>query len=183
MEKGDPVQLANFQQELRPDELVLEYALGESTSYVLVIDNSEIRVVRLPDRARIEGIVDQYLAEIRARKAATELGQQLYSILLGSIPEYLRKPRLIVVPDGKLNLVPFDALVNNKGDYVLSSHAVTSAPSATVLHLLRSRPERTGMSVPLLAVGDVSYVGEGGTPRLTGALPNCRRLQLEGCTT
>ena len=91
MEKGDPVQLANFQQELRPDELVLEYALGESTSYALVIDDSEIRVVRLPGRGRIEGIVEQYLTEIRARKAATELGQQLYAMLLGSIPEYLAK--------------------------------------------------------------------------------------------
>jgi len=161
MERGQPVQLASLQESLRPDEVVLEYALGEPRSYGLVIDDTEIRVIPLPDRGRIEALVDKYLVEVRSRKAATELAKELHSMLLGSIPEVLRKPRLIVVPDGKLHLVPFDALINEKGEYVLASHIVTNAPSATVFHLLRSQPAGGVTSVPLLAVGDVPYQDKG----------------------
>lgn len=159
MEKGDPVQLARLQESLGPDELVLEYALGEPTSYALVIDRGEVRVVTLPGRNRIEALVDQYVAEVRTRKPAMKLAKELHSLLLGAVPELERKPRLIVVPDGRLHLLSFDSLINDKGDYLLSAHVVATAPSSTVLHLLRSRPEGAGTSLPLLAVGDVSYPG------------------------
>jgi tetratricopeptide (TPR) repeat protein len=157
MEGGQPVQLASLQKSLGPDELVLEYALGELRSHVLVIADTEIQVLSLPDRGRIEALVEKYLAEVRSRKAATESAREFHSVLLGSIPELPRTPRLIVVPDGKLHLVPFDALIDEKGLYVLASHVVTNAPSATVFHLLRSQTASGATSVPLLAVGDVPY--------------------------
>jgi CHAT domain-containing protein len=46
--------------------------------------------------------------------------------------------RLIIVPDGELNLLPFDALCDSEGRYVLESRVVTYAPSATVLYLIRN---------------------------------------------
>lgn len=159
MERGQPVDLPTLQQSLRSDELLLEYTLGEPRSYGLVIGDTEIRVVTLPERGRIETLVEKYLAEVRSRKAATQSAKELYSVLLGSIPERRGKTRLIVVPDGKLHLVPFDALVEESGGYVLANQVVTYAPSATVLHLLRSQPESSTASVPLVAVGDVPYQG------------------------
>ena len=161
MGQGQPIELAKLQQSLRPDELVLEYALGEPRSYCLVIDNKEIRAVALPDRARLEALVDTYLSQVRSKKRATESAKELYLLLLGSIPQDLQRSRLVVVPDGKLHLLPFDALINEKGDYVLASHVVTYAPSVTVLHLLRTQPENITTNLPLLAVGDVPY-GDGG---------------------
>jgi CHAT domain-containing protein len=159
MERGQPVELATLQKNLRPDELLLEYALGEPRSYALVIGDTDIRIITLPERSRIEALVEKYLAEVRSRKAATQSAKELYSVLLGSVAERRQRPRLIVVPDGKLHLVPFDALVDESGGYVLASQVVTYAPSATVLHLLRSQPESSAASVPLVAVGDVPYQG------------------------
>jgi len=43
--QGEPIQLAVLQLNLRQDELILEYALGEPRSYCLVIDKKEIRAV------------------------------------------------------------------------------------------------------------------------------------------
>jgi CHAT domain-containing protein len=43
-----------------------------------------------------------------------------------------------VVPDGKLHLLPFAAVVDS-GQYLLASHLVTVAPSGTVLDILRRR--------------------------------------------
>jgi CHAT domain-containing protein len=61
------------------------------------------------------------------------------------------------MPDGKLHLVPFDALVDENGKYVLESHIVTYAPSATVLHLLRRSHSTDKLAMSFLGVGDVIY--------------------------
>ena len=45
MGQGQPIELAKLQQSLRPDELVLEYALGEPRSHCLVIDSQEIHTL------------------------------------------------------------------------------------------------------------------------------------------
>ena len=140
MKQGKPVELSELQRSLRPDELVLEYALGEPGSHCLVIDNKTIRTIPLTSGSRIESLVDSYLAQVRAKKKTTGVAKELYSILLGTLRPDVSKTRLIVVPDGKLHLLPFDALINEKGDYVLKSHVVSYAPSATVLHLLKSQP-------------------------------------------
>jgi CHAT domain-containing protein/tetratricopeptide (TPR) repeat protein len=157
MERGSPIGLASFQEGLGTDELVVEYALGEPRSHALLIGRTGISAVSLPDRGIIESLVEKYLGAVRSRKAATEVAKELYSMLLGPIRSQQRKPRLIIVPDGKLHLIPFDALVNENDKYVLMSNVVTYAPSSTVLHLLRSRPQDSGTNVPLLAVGDVPY--------------------------
>jgi CHAT domain-containing protein len=105
-------------------------------------------------------LVFSYLAQVRANNKTAVVAKELHSILLGAIHADVSKTRLIVVPDGKLHLLPFDALINEKGDYVLKSHVVTYAPSATVLHLLKTQPANRATNAPLLAIGDVPY-GEG----------------------
>jgi CHAT domain-containing protein len=71
------------------------------------------------------------------------------------IGEYRQKPRLIIVPDGSLNRVPFSALRDDRGELLIRSHEVSYVPSGTALALIRGRPGNTGSS--LLAVGDVAY--------------------------
>jgi len=65
-----------------------------------------------------------------------------------------------VVPDGSLHLVPFDALVDSGGKYVVESHSLTYAPSATGFFLLTTQERRSRtFSHTLLAVGGVPYGG------------------------
>ena len=79
------------------------------------------------------------------------LAQQLFNGLLGGIPEFKENQALIVVPDGKLHMLPFAALADN-GQYVLASHQVTVVPSGTVLHILEQRAQKTGTA-------NLPYVG------------------------
>ncbi len=58
---------------------------------------------------------------------------------------------VIVVPDGKLHLLPFSALSDER-KYVLASHLVTVVPSGTVFHILRHREQN-------LAVQPMPYLG------------------------
>lgn len=73
----------------------------------------------------------------------------------------MQKFRLIVVPDGKLHLLPFDSLTGPDRKYLVYSHLVTYAPSATVLYLLRTSRSAAQASLPFLGVGDVAYDEDG----------------------
>ena len=167
--RGQPIELSKLQQMLRPDELIVEYALASPRSHCLLIDKNEIRAIALPDRDRIEALVDRYLAQVRSKKSAQEPARELYSVLLESLTKDIQARHLIVVPDGKLHLLPFDALIDRRGDYVLARHVVTYSPSATVLHLLRTQPENRATDVPLLAVGDVPYQDGGNLIAASGS--------------
>ncbi len=72
--------------------------------------------------------------------------------------------RLVVVPDGPLHLLPFDALRTADGRYAVERYAVSVAPSAVVVAALRGRPAPPPRPVRLLAFGDPAFAPAGGAP-------------------
>jgi hypothetical protein len=63
----------------------------------------------------------------------------------------------VIIPDGNLHLLPFEALIADRDRYVLESHIVSYAPSANVYHLLKTISPAEVASLPYLGVGDVPY--------------------------
>jgi len=146
-----PVALSELQHSLRASELLVEYVLGDPNSYALAVTRNTVHRYSLPPRDLLEEEATQYRSTLKQQKTDPALGQRLYDGLLGGIPEFKEKQDLIVVPDGKLHLLPFSALVNT-GQYILTSHLVTVAPSGTVLNMLRHRS-------PQMIRDDLPYVG------------------------
>ncbi len=136
-----PVTLSRLEQDLRPSELFVEYVLAEPHSYALAVTRTGAHCYTLPPKSELVEESSQYRAELIARKTDLPLGQKLFKSLLGVIPQYRTKTDVIVVPDGELDLLPFNALVDG-GQYVLESRTVSVAPSGTVLDLLRHRGNR-----------------------------------------
>jgi len=137
-----PVPLTIFQHDLRASELFVEYVLGEPHSYALAVTANSVHRYTLPPKSELEKEAAQYRSEIKQKKTDLPLAQQLYDGLLGGIPEVGKEHDLIVVPDGNLHLLPFSALANS-GQYVLTTHLVTVAPSGTVFDILSHRANRT----------------------------------------
>lgn len=155
-----PVSLAAVRQSLHGDEILLEYVLSEPRSYCLEIRPSGARVIVLPaGRKHIEELVEDYLQNVRARREDVPSSTELFSALLE--PAIADRPdnKVIIVRDGKLNLLPFDALKDQHGRYVVQSYVVTYAPSASVLQLLRRSDSRRQAPFNFLGVGDVVYSG------------------------
>jgi CHAT domain-containing protein len=158
-----PAPLSSLQARLDPDEVVLEYVLSEPRSFCIRITPTHASVVVLRHgRRRIEQAVDEHLAEIRTKALAVGSGRQLYAMLLEPVLQRYRASRLIVVPDGKLNFLPVDSLVDPEGRRLIESYTVSYCPSATVLHLMRSVLRRTP-GLRFLGVGDVQYAPANGT--------------------
>ena len=152
-----PVQLRFLQRALLKDELLLEYVLSDPDSYCLAITRTSARLISLrASRGRIELLVRDYLAQVRTKQPPNETARRLYAVLLGPVNAARTRSRIVVIPDGILHLLPFDALLDSLGTYLLESSVVTYAPSATVLRLLRSR-QISNPTLPFLGVGDVAY--------------------------
>ena len=156
-----PVSIRSIQRKLAASEVLLEYVLGEPKSYVLVVTANNSRVVRLPERKAIEKMVNDYTAAVRGRRQARQEARKLFDALLQPLSDKGGSSRYVVVPDGVLNLVPFDALINSEGRYVVESHTVSYAPSATTLYLLRTQPFKGKLPNNLIAVGGVPYGNSG----------------------
>lgn len=153
-----PPPLYALQESLRPDEIVLEYVLGESESYCLQITRRSASIQVIPSGKReIESLIEAYLSAVRSRRQEEGAGKKLFSLLLEPAIDGESPKRIIVVPDGKLHLLPFDGLKTSDGKYVLESHVVTYAPSATVIHLLRQSRHALPVNARFLGVGDVIY--------------------------
>lgn len=91
-------------------------------------------------------------------------------------PLIRQAPEVVLVPDGGLHLLPFEALVVEPGTYWIDDGPVIRyAPSATTLYNLTSR-ERIGGDGGLLLVSDPAFGGE----PAAGAAPSRSRYLRAG---
>ncbi|MGB3238859.1 MAG: CHAT domain-containing protein [Geitlerinemataceae cyanobacterium] len=84
--------------------------------------------------------------------------QELYRIVIQPIAEFLpQEPGSLVVfiPQGDLFLVPFAALQDEAGTYLVDRYAIATAPSIEALDLLHQRRQTvTGLAGDVLVVGN-----------------------------
>ncbi len=166
---------AEVRSRLGPDEVILEYVLSDQRSYCLALARQGLKIVTLPARNIIEKHIAAYTEAVKDRKAGVAQAKDLYQDLLARVPDLQRRSRLIIVPDGKLFAVPFDALMDANGKYVLGTHTVSYAPSASTFALMGSLAASQGAPGSLLAVGGVPYRGGQGTTR-GGSTPGMKNL-------
>jgi len=127
--------------------------------------------------------IDRFTGLLAGGDSATELGQRLGEVFLRPalvlVPRYVR--RLVVIPDGPLYRLPFDALDTGDRHPVVERFAVTLAPSASVAATWWANAPRAPAS-RLLAFGDpvgVTVTGSGGDsipPRLPAAAEEARTI-------
>ena len=146
-----------LQEALAPSEALLEYVLDEPASFCLVITHDSIKVHRLNGKSVISTDVRAFLREVKAKHPADAEARRLYRELVETLPEINGRSNLIVVRDGPLHLLPFDALKNGGGDFLVESKVITYAPSATSFYLLRCGNDSTRIAKSVLAVGGVPY--------------------------
>lgn len=86
-----------------------------------------------------------------------DLGQLLYQLLLHPHTTQLAQfKRLLIIPDGNLALLPFESLIDPKGQYLVENHQVQYIQSLSVLGELQQR-DYSPMRRSMLALGDPDY--------------------------
>ena len=172
LEQSTQLTIAQVQNELRAgNATLLEYSLGEERSYVWVVTPDSFQTYELPARKVIEdrarecyrlltarqGTVDnEYLATVEAAdKLGIEEREKLGEILLGPLATQLGNRRLLVVTEGALQYVPFDALLvpaSAGGKTLLETNEVVMLPSVSTLIAMRSARNHSSSTSKLVAV-------------------------------
>jgi CHAT domain-containing protein/Flp pilus assembly protein TadD len=105
----------------------------------LVINSRDSLGVRSRDMFEIKVINPQ-------PEDPTEELKQLHKILIGPIANLLPKDpneKVIFIPQESLFLVPFPALLDDKGKYLIEKHTILTAPSIQVLDLTRKQKQNS----------------------------------------
>jgi CHAT domain-containing protein len=145
----EPVRIGEMQSELLDEHTALvEYLLGEKRSLVWVVTKTGIVTVSLPPRKAIEEQASAYRKTLTQKVSALSLkeslgeirrsGAQLYKLVFAPVEAAVACCQtLIIVPDGALDYLPFEALVTGSG-YLAEKHAVVYGPSASALVVVRA---------------------------------------------
>lgn len=186
----EPARAEETQASLDPKSALIIYALGRERAYAFVLTRDTFRAIPLPGapvelEARVRNYVDLLSREsdFPLTRMEGRLSRELLAPLAPAIPKDVR--RLVIVPDGPLHALPFEALPAPRGrGRLLEQFAVSYSPSATVHAALR-RARNRSQSLPLLVFADPAsgrpgaqtarlrsfFEGEG----LLGSLPHAQR--------
>ena len=150
-----------------PDDhtAVLEYVVGalDAPTTLLVVTRTGVQARLLPSIDSLAPTIDRFVSLTQAGTDARPLARALGAALLDSAVAMLPRTvsSVVVVPDGRLYRVPFDALRLADGHYVLERYAASVAPSAAIIAALWRRGQErnaTGVRpVRLLAFGDPAF--------------------------
>ncbi len=183
--QGEFPSLKTIQAQLSPHEALISFQLWspdartdapyvDGRSWATVVTHSAIRVVPIPNADQLEAKVS-FFQQVLARRDGSERpgSAVLYQTLMKDVVESLPSgiDDLVLIPDGPLHRLPFDALwMSPAGGYLAERFTLTLAPSAAIWLALRSRPSAPGglalalvLMNPKLASGAPSQTSLGGT--------------------
>ena len=147
---------------LRKDEAVLEYLVSKDGVYCFVVTQDGYEAVKLAitsdDLQQKANAFRQDLTSLDmfSRRAAIDL----YEALIKPLEPYVRDRTLIVIPDGVLAKLPFEALVMKTEErtfYLIEKYRIQYVQSASVLSMLRTQYKQEGVSDRLIGFGDPVY--------------------------
>jgi CHAT domain-containing protein/tetratricopeptide (TPR) repeat protein len=213
-----PLTLAETQQQVLDDQTaLLEYSLGAKESYLWAVTQGGVALYKLPARATVEQQVREFRDAIIPEKwrrqvvgtdatAATRglglssapvtgnagsfatVSNTLYKTVIEPAASMIGEKRLLIVADGALNYVPFEALVKS-GDgsagyaalpYLVTTNEIVYAPSASVIAVIRKQAAAKSASKNVLIVGDPIFSSN--DPRLKEAAKGSTKGAAKGAT-
>ena len=188
---SQPLNLSETQaQILNDDTTLVEFALGDERSYAWVITRHSAVSFVLPRRSEIEAsarrlyglITDHQLVngesvETRAkREAAADAAMpaeiaSLSKLLLDPLAANLKTKRLLIVPDGALQYIPFQILLDpHSRQPLMAKHEIVNEPSASTLaSLLSEIATRSAATKSVAVLADPVF--ESNDPRIKRDAP------------
>ncbi len=148
------VNLVALQNKLTEEQAFVEYFYGDSSVYVFVVNNSTLFFKKLEKTATIQSTISTFLKKIhRDEKQFIKASFTLYQQLIKPIETFLKdKKQVIIVNDGALSYLPFDALIKKNPtnwdynfknlEYLIYTYRFTYLKSAVAFLNTKSSPSK-----------------------------------------
>ena len=143
--------------------------------------------VDLGDALVVKSAIDDLRKSLSAKGDVLPNAKRVHELVVAPLQKHLKSSdkRLVVSPDEDLNLVPFAALVDDRGRFLVQDFEITYVTSGRdLLRIAASGAQRSSNSKPVV-VGNPAFDGEGSgtgpsTKGTRGALDNARFPPLPG---
>ncbi|MEW6619228.1 MAG: tetratricopeptide repeat protein [bacterium] len=188
---------------LKENEILLEYAICDDATYLFVVSKGKVeRLIKIPkDKEGIEALVEEFVLPLQSPYTQEDfspfLGQSLYCLLLEDALKGISPDKeIIIIPDGILGLLPFEALVISTGKdyrdslYVGDKYKTTYCQSASILALNRMlKPSQASkilfaLGNPIYDKNDPRYIAyKKGQPQPTLLTQNLAQYAYRGLAT
>ena len=148
-----------------PDAAFVEFVVTDDTLYTFVSAGTAVRVFSAPvSRKQLAGQVEAFRRQLSERNLGfRSSATALYKLLLAPAAHTLAsRHHLVIIPDAVLWDLPFQALVDPTGRYLLDSFAISYAPSLTALKAMmetKGGRKQSAAKVQLLAMGNPAWGG------------------------
>lgn len=130
---GIPETREAMQAALPADTAVLAYFVGDRRSHAWLMTNTELRHAILPGRRAVEGLVNAFIAQQRGGVHGPR--DPALAPLLGDLLVGVNSKRLLILPDGPLNGLPFAALPlpRSSRELLIDRFVISAAPSLALV--------------------------------------------------
>ncbi|MGY0391864.1 CHAT domain-containing protein [Bizionia sp. KMM 8389] len=140
----DVISVSQLQKFLDSQTAIVSYFYGSKAIYSITITNEDKVFKRIDRNTGLDNSISTVYNALNNPKfdldTLNNLSFQLYEQLLQSTLYGIHKEKLIIIPDGKLNYLPFSALsTNGSTQYLILNHAISYANSATLLTQLSQK--------------------------------------------
>lgn len=136
------IDVETLQQMLDPHTLFLSYFYGKEAMYAVAVSGTTKELVKIPLNndleTQIRHLYNMLIDPASEPEKLITISKALYQRLLHPLIKNTSYTRLVVLPDGLLNYIPFEIL-HDGTQYITARMAVSYAPSATLLRQLQQK--------------------------------------------
>jgi CHAT domain-containing protein len=122
-------EIGDLQERLNEDELFIEYYITNEKLIILCISKSEIHLDSIKiNNAVLSKKIQDFLRSINKfeKTKYTDTASDLFQILLAKVQKLItHKKKLIIIPHGVLNKLPFEALLDKNNNFLINSFEIT----------------------------------------------------------
>lgn len=187
MVSAQPVNLTELQEGIDPNSALITYWISNNELiYWLISKTTILRKTVGVDKLMLNNLVESARRAIQTNSSveATSGLSRLYSILIAPIESTLIPySNLIIIPNGSLHFLPFQALINSKGDYLVQKFNISYSPSASVYMICSHKVSKPGSGFMGVALSDISVGNNVGLPGTEDELKRILPLFSENIST
>ena len=132
------------------DKALICYTMGTESLYIIALDEEKERFVKIPFGPDETKAINQFYSHlskpsIKTKSEIDTLAKELYKLVLTDTKNLLEHEEIRIIPDGVLHYLPFEALINQNGDYLLTTHNISYSSSiSTLLELKKKKVKNNG---------------------------------------
>ncbi|WP_405607682.1 CHAT domain-containing protein [Polaribacter sp. Asnod1-A03] len=182
-QKIKPFKLQELKQHLVADQKVIKYIFTESNVFAFIITKNNTGLVKIGNKNSLIAETKILLELLKSpnKKGYKEKVQQLYKLFLPKdVITKKEDKELVFIQDDVLNYIPMEALIDEKGAFLIETYKVSYAPSLLLwngqIKTKKSEKDKLGIYAPIYKKYQEENPKRNDSTALFGALKEATKI-------